>query len=143
MSSYVPAELRRLVESRADGLCEYCLIHQDDTFTGCHVDHVISEKHGGLTELANQAIACAVCNRSKWSDVGSVTATGLFCRFSNPRVDHWSDHFVLHGFRIVPRTEIGEVTARILGFNVFDRLLEREELALCGRYPSAAALRRM
>lgn len=143
MSSYVPLELRRLVEARAEGLCEYCLIHEDDTFTGCQVDHVVSEKHGGPTELNNLSIACACCNRSKGSDVGSVTAAGQFCRFFNPRTDRWSDHFVLNGFRIVPRTDIGEVTANILGFNSLDRLLEREELARNGRYPSAAALRRM
>lgn len=143
MSSYVPVELRRLVEARAEGLCEYCLIHEDDTFTGCQVDHVVSEKHGGPTELNNLSIACAFCNRAKGTDVGSVTAAGQFCRFFNPRIDRWSDHFVLNGFRIVPRSDIGEVTASILGFNSLDRLLEREELAQNGRYPSAAALRRM
>jgi hypothetical protein len=25
------------------------LIHEDDTYLGCQVDHVISEKHGGET----------------------------------------------------------------------------------------------
>ncbi len=55
MSSYVSADLRRLVTSRAQSLCEYCLIHEDDTYLGCQVDHVISEKHGGPTELENPA----------------------------------------------------------------------------------------
>lgn len=57
---------------RADHLCEYCLIHEDNTFFGCQVDHIISEKHGGATALDNLAYACAVCNRAKGSDVGSV-----------------------------------------------------------------------
>ena len=51
MTSYVDASLRRLVESRANHLCEYCLIHEDDTYLGCQVDHVIAEKHGGPGEL--------------------------------------------------------------------------------------------
>ena len=143
MSSYVPIELRRQTATRAEGLCEYCLIHEDDTFMGCQVDHIVSEKHGGLTDLNNLSIACTCCNRAKGSDIGSVTIAGLFCRFFNPRIDNWSDHFVLNGFRIVSRTDIGEVTARILEFNAIDRLLEREELARQGRYPSTTALRHM
>jgi HNH endonuclease len=39
--------LRWFVATRADHLCEYCLIHAEDTFVGCHIDHIISEKHGG------------------------------------------------------------------------------------------------
>ena len=51
--TYISAELRRLAVVRADGLCEYCLIHEDDTFFGCEIDHIISEKHGGLTVAEN------------------------------------------------------------------------------------------
>jgi len=43
MTSYVAADLRRAVELRANHLCEYCLIHEDDTYLGCQVDHVIAE----------------------------------------------------------------------------------------------------
>ena len=68
MSSYVSADLRRLVALRAGGLCEYCLIHENDSYLGCHVDHIISEKHGGLTESENLAYACACCNRAKGSN---------------------------------------------------------------------------
>ena len=73
MSSYVSAELRRLVASRANGLCEYCLIHESDAYLGCQVDHIISEKHGGPTESANLAYACACCNRAKGRDPGLFT----------------------------------------------------------------------
>src|SRR5919199_3730865 len=101
MSSYVSAELRRLVAQRANGLCEYCLIHESDTFLGCQVDHVISEKHGGTTELDNLAYACTFCNRAKGTDVGSIVrSTGIFCRFFNPRLDQWAEHFELDGARI-------------------------------------------
>ena len=72
MTSYVAADLRRIVESRANHLCEYCLIHRDDTFLGCQVDHVISEKHGGLTESDNLSYACTFCNRAKGTDIGSI-----------------------------------------------------------------------
>ena len=65
MGRYISAELRRFIPERAGGLCEYCLIHEDDTFFGCQVDHIVSEKHGGLTVEENLAYACAFCNRHK------------------------------------------------------------------------------
>ena len=64
-TSYVSAELRRLVVARADSLCEYCLIHEEDTFFGCEVDHIVSEKHGGQTDAQNLALACLFCKRNK------------------------------------------------------------------------------
>jgi hypothetical protein len=144
MSSYVSAALRRLVVQRASQLCEYCLIHEDDAFVGCEVDHIISEKHGGETVAENLAYACLFCNRSKGTDVGSVMVdTGQFSRFYNPRTDRWSDHFTLDGVTIVPQTPVGEVTARVLRFNDADRLLEREVLQAVGRYPTPPAHARM
>jgi hypothetical protein len=144
MSNYVSEDLRRLVAVRADFLCEYCLIHEDDTFYGCQVDHIISVKHGGATEPDNLAYACAFCNRQKGSDIGSILwQTGEFVRFFNPRADRWADHFRLNGFTIEPLTGIGEVTARILGFNTIERLLEREMLVMMNTYPALAARVRM
>ena len=144
MTSYVTADLRRLVKSRADYLCEYCLIHENDTYLGCQVDHVIAEKHGGRTDAENLCNSCTFCNRSKGADVGSIApSTSQFTRLYNPRADHWSDHFVLNGVVIEPQTPIGEVTARILGFNAPDRLLERETLRDIGRYPSTAAMKHL
>ena len=63
--TYINVALRQLVIRRANGLCEYCLIHEDDTYFGCQVDHIISEKHGGPTEEGNLAYACSFCNRNK------------------------------------------------------------------------------
>jgi HNH endonuclease len=144
MTSYISSELRRRVADRAAYLCEYCLIHEDDTYWGCQVDHVIAEKHGGPTSEGNLAFACVFCNRLKGSDIGSlIWETGIFTRFFNPRLDHWGDHFTLHEFVIDPRTDIGRVTARIFDFNNPDRCLEREALHKVGRYPSRAALLRM
>jgi HNH endonuclease len=144
MSSYVGAAVRRLVAVRADFLCEYCLVHEDDTVFGCEVDHIISEKHGGATDAENLAYSCAFCNRAKGSDIGSIVlGTGRFVRFFNPRTDRWAEHFALDGVTIMPLSDIGEVTSRILAFNDSDRLFERQTLQTVGRYPTAAAVARM
>ncbi|MCY2994316.1 MAG: HNH endonuclease signature motif containing protein [Planctomycetota bacterium] len=141
MSSYVSAGLRREVQRRARGICEYCLIHERDTYLGCQVDHVVSERHGGATESGNLAYACTCCNCAKGTDVGSIAASGDFARFFNPRVDRWADHFKLRGVFIDPQTPIGEVTARILGLNEPERIMERQLLLRLGRYPSPSAAR--
>jgi len=144
MSSYVNEELRTAVATRATHLCEYCLIHEDDTNYGCQVDHIVSVKHGGATESENLAFACVFCNRHKGSDVGSILwPTHDFSRFFNPRADKWSDHFKLDGAIIRPLTEVGKATAQILGFNSIDRILERQTLIAVGRYPTISARERM
>ena len=119
--TYVPVALRHSVRTRARILCEYCLIREEDTYFGCQVDHIISEKHGGSTQENNLAYACSYCNRNKGSDIGSIMwDTQQFCRFFNPRIDQWKDHFRLDGVRIVSLTPIGDVTVRILDFNHVD-----------------------
>ena len=133
--TYISAALRRAVAHRAAHRCEYCLIYEDDTFFGCHIDHIVSEKHGGATVEENLAYACAFCNLRKGSDLGSLSTRGELCRFFNPRSDVWTEHFVLDEAFIQPLTAIGEVTARILQFNHLDRLLERETLIAAGLYP--------
>lgn len=140
----VPREMRRQVAARANYLCEYCLISEGDTFFGCHVDHIISVKHGGPTTVDNLAYACVVCNRQKGSDLGSIDwETRTLVRFFNPRSDQWSDHFYLQGARITSPTSIGEVTARILGFNSDSQECEQQTLMDENRYPSSAAMRRI
>ena len=144
MSSYVSAALRRVAAAHADFLCEYCLIHEDDTVFGCEVDHFISTKHGGMAEADNLAYARAFCNRPKGSDTGSVVqGTEAYVRFFHPCLDRWAEHFRLDGVVIVDLSDVGEVTGRILAFNTSERLLERQVLLEAGRYPSAAALARM
>ena len=71
-TTHIPADVRRQVIERAQQRCEYCSIHEDDSYFGMQVDHVISEKHGGATELGNLALACVFCNRAKGSDIGSL-----------------------------------------------------------------------
>jgi len=140
-STHVSAALRRLVARRAQGLCEYCLIHEADAYFGCQIDHIVSEKHGGPTTEENLAYACLFCNRYKGSDVGSIVDdTSSFVRFFNPRTDLWSDHFeLLEDMTIAPLSEIGIATVRILGVNSFQRILERQRLNEEGRYPVSAA----
>jgi hypothetical protein len=135
--TYISVKTRQLVAQRAEFRCEYCLIHEEDTFFGCEIDHIISKKHGGSNDLENLAYACLFCNRHKGTDVGSIyPATGELIRFFNPRKDHWNKHFQLNGVTIAPLTDIGEITVRLFALNAQERLLERKTLISIGAYPA-------
>ena len=56
--------------------------------------------------------------------------------FYNRRNDAWSDHFRLNGAVIVPLTDEGEVTAKLLRLNLEKRVAERRLLMAPGRYPA-------
>ncbi len=141
MSNYISPEIRQAVAARANFVCEYCLIAEDDAYFKFQVEHIISRKHGGSSELENPALACVFCNRYKGSDIASISSeTGELVRFYNPRTMRWSEHFRLNGVVIESLTEIGEATLRILRINHEDQVLERQVLTGRGRYPSEKAL---
>jgi hypothetical protein len=127
-NAYIGPALRRLVSARANARCEYCHLDEADTFIGCQVDHIISEKHGGPSTEENLAYACAFCNQRKGSDIASLAADGSLVRLFNPRTDVWEEHFAVVGVVIQSRTPNAEATPRQLGFNTQERLLEREAL---------------
>ncbi len=136
MADSVSDSLRREVARRADYCCEYCLIPEVYLLAGCEVDHVISRKHGGTSDSANLALSCERCNRAKGTDVSSVVGDRQeVVRLFNPRIDSWNVHFRLTGAIIVPRTDVGRATVRLLRFNAPDRVLQREVLQQAEVYP--------
>ncbi len=141
MAVAVNAELREFVASRANHICEYCLISESDAYLKFQIEHIISRKHGGGSEPENLALACVFCNLYKGSDIATISPeTGKLVRFFDPRKDRWSKHFRLREAKIVPVSEVGEATIRILKINSEDRLLERQLLIKLGRYPYQEAV---
>jgi hypothetical protein len=141
VSESVSARLRRLVFQRAQGVCEYCLIHQTDAAFSFQVDHIISRKQRGPTKAANLALACLRCNVAKGTDPGAfVGRPPRLVSLYHPRLHCWSDHFRLNGARIMPLTDHGAATVQLLDLNSADRLLLRRTLIKVGRYPSLEAL---
>jgi hypothetical protein len=134
MADIISQQLRREIRARAGGRCEYCLVLEEFLLAGCEVDHIVSRKHGGKTELSNLALSCARCNRAKGTDIGSIhPGSRTFVRLFDPRLDRWGEHFVLDGVRIVGLTPSGQVTASLLRFNDNERLIERMLLQQAGR----------
>ena len=134
--AHIPVELRRLVLERAHECCEYCLLRQDDTQFAHHIDHVIAVKHGGETVSNNLALACLKCNRYKGSDLTAIDPVDrVIVQLFNPRVQVWSEHFVLDGARLVGLTQTGRATVALLQMNDRARLMQRRRLIVAGRYP--------
>ena len=132
----ISSALRQLVSERAQGKCEYCLLHQDFSIYSHEVDHIIALKHGGGTTADNLAYSCLSCNRHKGSDFATLDLSGgdiipLF----NPRHQVWVEHFVLNNARIESLTIIGQGTAQLLRFNNPQRILQRQVLIAQGIYP--------
>lgn len=137
MSEYVPAELRRQVRERSGYRCEYCLLHEDDSFLPHEPDHIIAVKHRGETTEGNLAWTCFVCNRGKGSDIASVDdVTGAIVRLYNPRTDTWEEHMVLSkDGSVAARTAIGRVTVSLLRLNRPELLAIRKLIAILDRKP--------
>ncbi len=126
MSSYISAELRRIVYDRAKGCCEYCLIPESVSFATHQIDHIIAQKHQGKTTLDNLALCCTLCNKHKGSDIASIIPeTGEITALYHPRNDIWTDHFTVVKAKIIPLTPKGRVTVNLLQFNSLNRVEER------------------
>ena len=70
--TYIALWLRNLVRNRANSRCEYCRLPESLDFPAHEIDHIIAEKHGGLTEAENLALSCMICNKHKGSDLTSI-----------------------------------------------------------------------
>ncbi len=134
--TYIRPELRRLVRSRAGHCCEYCRIGEDHNFLPFEVDHIVAEKHNGLTIPDNLCWSCSTCNGYKGSDISSYDPiTQQLTPLYNPRTDAWNIHFSLDGAEIMPLTSVGRVTVAILKLNDSERLQDRAGLLQLGDYP--------
>jgi hypothetical protein len=135
-SAKISADLRQQVRKRAEGRCEYCLLHEDFSIYTHEVDHIVAQKHDGQTTADNLALSCLSCNRHKGTDLTTFDpATGAITPLFNPRNQTWSEHFVLSNGGLEGITPTGRATAKLLMFNTPTRRLERQLLLAQNRYP--------
>ena len=144
----VRAAARRLVEQRAGGRCEYCLIRG----WPLTVDHVVPIAHwqrlrraghmptSDPDDPANLALSCGPCNQSK----GSATTardplTGVAVPLFDPRQHTWSEHFAWteDAAYVVGVTAIGRATVARLRLNRDVYVLQRRLLRTAMRAGAA------
>ena len=136
MSKNIPESLRKAVAKRAWFRCEYCRRPEGDSFLRFQSDHIISRKHGGQTTLENLAHTCPVCNNNKGTDLATILENEeILVRLFNPRKQNWFDHFEVVDGEILPKTEVGAATIKMLKLNEVNRILERLDLMKAGLFP--------
>ncbi len=128
------AETKHLVRERANYRCEYCgLRQQHEPLVKFHVEHIIAQFHGGLSELSNLALACFNCNVYKGTNLAGIDPdSNQLERLFNPRTDDWQESFEHLGARIVGKTAIGRTTVWLLEMNSDERVELRQELLDAG-----------
>jgi 5-methylcytosine-specific restriction endonuclease McrA len=58
------------------------------------MDHIVARQHGGLTTLANLALACLHCNGHKGPNIAGIDPKRKrLTRLFNPRRHKWERHF--------------------------------------------------
>ena len=135
MSRRISPALRLAVAVRTNYCCEYYRLPELAVMLRFQVEHIISIQHGGKTILSNLAFSCPICNSRKDPSIGTVIDDEeTFIRFFHPRKYDWHEHFEIRDGLILPKTQIGEGTAKILNFNDLDLVLERIELIGAGFY---------
>ena len=134
--SDIAHRLRRLVENRAGGRCEYCRLAQEGQEATFHIDHIVPRAAGGPTVAENLAVACVSCSLRKAARRSAPDPlTGRKVTLFHPRRQRWTLHFLWHGVRIVGRTPTGRATVAALEMNRALILAIRHEEAARGRHP--------
>jgi hypothetical protein len=120
--------IRAQVRTRARDCCEFCGLGQErELFFTFHVEHIIARQHRGADDLENLALACYHCNLHKGTNLTSLDPqTGELTALFHPRLQRWSDHFLMNGTLVTGTSAVGRTTVALLKMNAPDRRRLRE-----------------
>lgn len=86
----VSATLKRLVEERACGLCEYCRSPASFSSQPFSVEHIVPKAREGTSVPENLALAGQGCNNHKYNKISVPDpASGELVPLYHPRRDRW------------------------------------------------------
>lgn len=137
-SSYIPKQLREQVSVDARNRCGYCLAQQEIIGVQLHIEHILPESAGGLSERGNLWLACSECNNHKGAQVEAVDPqTGAIVPLFNPRQQPWSAHFRWSedGSEVIGVTAIGRATVITLDLNQLLMQIARRRWVMVGWHP--------
>ncbi|MBL7794080.1 MAG: HNH endonuclease [Saprospiraceae bacterium] len=134
----IPSLLKREVEERAFGRCEYCMSQNRFSPDPFSVEHIIPLSRKGLSQSDNLAYACQGCNNRKYNAIEAIDplngkATPLF----HPRQHIWGEHFTWNDdyTLVIGLTAIGRATIERLKMNRIGLINLRKILHSCGEHP--------
>ena len=138
MNEYIPADLRRKVQNRANGVCEYCRNQADFHGQSFSFEHIQPRAAGGETTFENLAFSCQGCNSHK---AVKTTAEDSFTEKSvklfNPRESVWREHFAWSDnfSEVIGTTPNGRATVIALKLNRQSLINLRQVLYAAGKHP--------
>jgi len=136
MSVHVPKWLRQLVIERAGNRCKYCRIPKALSNYDFHIEHIIGLQHGGSSLPDNLAWCCNFCNWKKGPNIATLIGPNNdIVSLFHPRQQNWFQHFNTQAGLIIPLTDVGKATAKLLEFNLSERVEIRAILTEAGFYP--------
>lgn len=139
VSGRVSPILRRHVQERAKGFCEYCRAPDSFATSPFHCEHIIPQAASGKNELDNLAWACPRCNFHKHVKTHARDLqTGQNVPIFNPRLKNWQRHFIWSEdfLFIIGRTRTGRATVEALKMNLSQHLNLRRALLSLGEHPA-------
>ncbi|MGC9998285.1 MAG: HNH endonuclease [Terriglobia bacterium] len=133
-----PEELSREVRARARARCQYCLMHESLQGATFHIEHIVPQSKGGVSDMGNLALACPGCNLHKACKTTVVDpASGKEVRLFHPVQQLWPEHFRFKGFQIEGLTAVGRATVEALNLNHSRRQRIRQVEEAFGLFPPA------
>lgn len=132
------AEIRKVVEGRAAGRCEYCLCPARLSPGPFAVEHIQPSSAGGGDETDNLAWSCSGCNGHKLTATTAADPrTNRRAALYHPRRDEWAAHFQWGdgGLTLVGNTPTGRATIERLKINRSNVVGLREVLIKVGQHP--------
>jgi hypothetical protein len=137
----VPVAVKRRVEERAAGCCEYCRSQAAYSVQSFSVEHIDPEGGAGGEALENLALACQGCNNAKYQKTQAPDpTTGEIVPLFHPRNQRWTDHFAWQDEYVimVGLTPTGRATVEALRLNRSGVVNLRRLLVGVGKHPPAS-----
>ena len=134
----IPANLKKEVENRAQGYCEYCKSQSSFSPDPFSIEHILPRSKKGRSISTNLAFACQGCNNAKYNHVEAIDPlTGKLAPLFHPRQQNWSDHFAWNeNFTLVlGLTATGRATVERLRLNRLGVVNLRKVLYPIGKHP--------
>ena len=136
----VGVRIRRLVDGRAGGRCEYCRCPAAFSSSNYAVEHIHPRDLGGTDDPENLAWSCQGCNDYKAAVTEATdSATGEAAPLYHPRRQAWGEHFVWSSdwLTVLGRTPVGRATIERLRLNRPSVINLRRALIAVGEHPPA------
>jgi len=132
----VSREISRTVRARAEGRCQYCLMHESLQGASFHIEHIIPQSSGGISDLGNLVLAYPGCNLNKGARTTAIVPkTSKTVPLFHPLRQKWSEHFRFDGYEIIGLTDEGCATVEALGLNHWRRQRIRQVEEAFGLFP--------